>query len=300
VCQRAVATVCCVEVVRPLSGIAVQCGLCPLPTTTTKDTSAPTTTCETTPVTTATPRIPPPTSVYVDGVSLGESLYSRFNSLGMMMQASSSFTGATQPVIIATGDSVAGILAAYINRVTIVDTFFPFTMAIKGHALSLGGVIQFFFSRAASVGSTPCGIARGEKRQRNPTGDGESASLLLTSGGKQSEKVDRGAASRAPLVLDLQNPLHRLDFTALSSSASSEQTLTSHWVCPCYTCMRHTAGYIYHLINVQEMNSTALLVIHNLTQVVGLCRALRKLASAVGGDAARRVAGEAMRTFCAV
>ncbi|EPY34497.1 queuine tRNA-ribosyltransferase subunit QTRTD1 [Strigomonas culicis] len=45
--------------------------------------------------------------------------------------------------------------------------------------------------------------------------------------------------------------------------------------CTCYTCKRHHRAYIHHLLTVQEMNSSILLVIHNLSRMAQLVRKYR-------------------------
>jgi queuine tRNA-ribosyltransferase len=36
--------------------------------------------------------------------------------------------------------------------------------------------------------------------------------------------------------------------------------------CTCYTCKNYTRAYIYHMLEVKEMNATILLAIHNVHQ----------------------------------
>ena len=78
-----------------------------------------------------------PTSIYVDNVNQGEPLEKRFDLLTM----ASTTTVTSGALVITIAESVAAILQSFINGVNIVDCSFPFLMAAKGHALSLGGVL---------------------------------------------------------------------------------------------------------------------------------------------------------------
>lgn len=68
--------------------------------------------------------------------------------------------------------------------------------------------------------------------------------------------------------LDLNDSCFQLDISPLTPG------------CDCYTCKRHNRAYIHHLLSVQEMNSTILLAIHNLAQLVSIFRRCRQLSSA--------------------
>eukprot|EP00796_Vickermania_ingenoplastis_P011417 gene11417-7921_t len=65
------------------------------------------------------------------------------------------------------------------------------------------------------------------------------------------------------LLLDLHDHTYKLDISPLQDG------------CNCFTCSRHTRAYVHHLLSVQEMNSPILLVMHNLSVLVGIARRYR-------------------------
>lgn len=69
---------------------------------------------------------------------------------------------------------------------------------------------------------------------------------------------------RSDALLDLCDHRYQTDGTPLSPT------------CRCYTCRRHTKAYLHHLLTVQEMNSSILLIIHNLFTLVEITRRFRK------------------------
>jgi tRNA-guanine family transglycosylase len=46
--------------------------------------------------------------------------------------------------------------------------------------------------------------------------------------------------------------------------------------CECYTCKNYTRAYIYHMLEVKEMNATILLAIHNVHQYDFLFKMIRE------------------------
>lgn len=36
--------------------------------------------------------------------------------------------------------------------------------------------------------------------------------------------------------------------------------------CPCYTCKNYTRAYLYHMLEVKEMNANILIAMHNVKQ----------------------------------
>jgi tRNA-guanine family transglycosylase len=46
--------------------------------------------------------------------------------------------------------------------------------------------------------------------------------------------------------------------------------------CDCYTCKHYTRAYIYHMLEVKEMNANILLAIHNMRQYDFLFEMIRE------------------------
>ncbi len=46
--------------------------------------------------------------------------------------------------------------------------------------------------------------------------------------------------------------------------------------CDCYTCKYYTRAYIYHMLEVKEMNANILLAIHNMRQYDFLFEMIRE------------------------
>lgn len=91
---------------------------------------------------------------------------------------------------------------------------------------------------------------------------GQALNLALTLTGNNS-CVDSSAT-----ILDLNDPQYALDDSPLATSSP----------CRCFTCARHSRAYLHHLLTVQEMNSSILLTIHNLTVIIDLLRIFRERA----------------------
>ncbi len=65
---------------------------------------------------------------------------------------------------------------------------------------------------------------------------------------EHNEKTD----AKKSFYIDLKNDKFKNDFGPISKS------------CQCYTCRKHTRGYINHLLATKELLADVLLVIHNL------------------------------------
>lgn len=75
---------------------------------------------------------------------------------------------------------------------------------------------------------------------------------------------DSTSACSCEPQINLNNSCYSLDTAPLCTN------------CMCITCTRHHRTYLHHLLTVQEMNATILLVIHNLAWLAELLRCCRR------------------------
>lgn len=67
--------------------------------------------------------------------------------------------------------------------------------------------------------------------------------------------------------LNPRDPKILLDFNALSEAEAEELKWSEAPIqpkCDCYTCLNYSRSYLYHLMEVKEMNLNILLAIHNM------------------------------------
>jgi queuine tRNA-ribosyltransferase len=79
------------------------------------------------------------------------------------------------------------------------------------------------------------------------------------------EKANAGVALSFPNVeIDLNDAKHMLDKSPIDTS------------CACFTCRKHSRGYICHLLATKEMLATSLITIHNLYRFYRLFKRIRE------------------------
>ena len=149
-----------------------------------------------------------------------------------------------------------------------VDSSFVLHYSNKGQAMALNSLsptglsapslpadsmetvpgVEFGPSLAENVPTQP--VAESEKRKKKETGK-----ILIF----RSEDY----IPNKSLTLDLISPVYTRQFCSLVEG------------CECFTCVRHTRGYINHLLITHELLAPTLLMLHNLFHVRTLLNLLK-------------------------
>eukprot|EP00758_Cryptobia_borreli_P003878 Tbor_TRINITY_DN4036_c0_g1::TRINITY_DN4036_c0_g1_i1::g.11683::m.11683 len=203
----------------------------------------------------------PLTCVLAETVNMGESPGQR---LAFLSETVRKFTSGSnqQTLLISVAETIPSIFIAYLGGVTHIDCNLPFLLAKGGRMLQLHQLIQYILT-ICQVGN--CSMP-------------------------DLQAIDKEGCDVPPqdMIIDLNDAKFALDHSPLgapsslykpSASISQEHGFTPKTAkqCVCYSCKRHTKSYVHHLLAVQEMNAETLLVIHNMSEIVCLCRALRTM-----------------------
>lgn len=182
---------------------------------------------------------------------------------------------AQQPALLLSGVlNESELVEAYNCGCHFVDTSFVTHVADLGHALTL-------HPRSPSKLNTPTQQTTTLVHDTN-FGPDLTATSVLPEQELKHDKKPKQKKGKEPGKLPIFATAHYLPTRHvtldLNCSSYSSQFTALVVGCTCFTCVRHTRGYVNHLLVTKELLAPTLLSLHNTTRVEGLVEGVRERA----------------------